>query len=462
LVGEGGSGTSAKIIGYARSELTDDDFIKRITPGKFTSKKVEDQWAAFVKLCSYKSGGYDDQKSFEELSTMLDGADRKSDKEERIFYLALPPTMFYRVAKSLRQYVYTDDADILQRLVIEKPFGRDSESSDKLSQQIGALWREDQVYRIDHYLGKEMVKNIMVLRFANMLFVPIFSRAYISNVQITFKESFGTEGRGGYFDEYGIIRDVVQNHLLQVLSILAMERPVSLSPEDIRDEKVKVLRCIKPVDVSNLMVGQYVKSEDGKKPGYLDDETVPKNSKTPTYAAMALFIDNDRWSGVPFIMKAGKALDENKTEIRVQFRDVPGGLFPSVSRNELVIRVQPNEAVYIKMMNKKPGLDMDTVISELDLSYKTRFQDERIPDAYESLLLDILRGDKSNFVRNDELKAAWKIFTPILHHLESLSADQQLDTYQYGSRGPAGISKFLNRFGFIRHKQEYVWSPNKL
>ena len=203
------------------------------------------------------------------------------------------------------------------------------------------------------------------------------------------------------------------------------------------------------------MLGQYGKSEDGKEPGYLDDKTVPPGSKTPTYAAATLLIHNDRWSGVPFMLKCGKALDQQKTEIRIQFKDVPGNLFTGLSRNEIVIRVQPNEAVYVKMMNKEPGLGMKTIISDLDLSYSSRFNDSVIPEAYESLILDALNGDHSNFVRDDELDAAWKIFTPILKAIDQGEIDPS--PYAYGSRGPKGVTEFVAKHGYTRGEQAYVW-----
>jgi len=242
---------------------------------------------------------------------------------------------------------------------------------------------------------------------------------HVINIQkITFKEPFGTEGRGGYFDEFGIIRDVMQNHLLQVLTLLAMERPISFSAEDIRDEKVRVLRGMPAIEPKNVIIGQYEKSLDGSKPSYKEDESVPKGSRCPTFASMVAYIKNERWDGVPFILKAGKALNEQKTEVRIQFKDVTSGIFKDIPRNELVIRIQPNESVYIKMNSKLPGLSMQTVVTELDLTYRRRFSDLKIPEAYESLILDALKGDHSNFVRDDELDASWRIFTPLLHYLD--------------------------------------------
>lgn len=263
-----------------------------------------------------------------------------------------------------------------------------------------------------------MVKNILILRFGNSFFGATWNRHHIDNVQISFKEPFGTEGRGGYFDEFGIIRDVMQNHLLQVLTLLAMERPISFSSEDIRDEKVRVLRAIPAIEPKNVIIGQYGRSLDGSKPSYKEDDTVPKDSRCPTFCALVAYIKNERWDGVPFIMKAGKALNEQKTEIRIQFKDVTSGIFKDIPRNELVMRIQPNESVYIKMNSKLPGLSMQTVVTELDLTYRRRFSDLKIPEAYESLILDCLKGDHSNFVRDDELDASWRIFTPLLHYLD--------------------------------------------
>ena len=314
---------------------------------------------------------------------------------------------------------------------IEKPFGKDLESSRKLQRALEPDWKEEEIFRIDHYLGKEMVKNLLILRFGNEFFGATWNRNHIDSVQISFKEPFGTEGRGGYFDEFGIIRDVMQNHMLQILTLLAMERPISFSAEDIRDEKVRVLRGIPQIEPKNVIIGQYGKSLDGTKPAYKEDNTVPKESRCPTFCAMVAFIKNERWDGVPFILKAGKALNEQKTEVRIQFKDVTSGIFKEIPRNELVIRVQPNESVYIKMNSKLPGLSMQTVVTELDLTYRRRFSDLKIPEAYESLVLDAMKGDHSNFVRDDELDASWRIFSPLLHYLDDKKEIIPME-YPYG------------------------------
>ncbi|KAI3716963.1 hypothetical protein L1987_68216 [Smallanthus sonchifolius] len=281
-----------------------------------------------------------------------------------------------------RQYkLVSADLGGWTRVVVEKPFGKDLASAEELSSQIGELFDEPQIYRIDHYLGKELVQNLMVLRFANRMFLPLWNRDNISNIQIVFREDFGTDGHGGYFDEYGIIRDIIQNHLLQVLCLVAMDKPVSLKPEHVRDEKV--LQSVLPIEDSEVVLGQYE--------GYTDDPTVPDKSNTPTFATMVLRIHNERWEGVPFIMKAGKALNSRKAEIRVQFKDVPGDIYKckNQGRNEFFIRLQPSEAMYMKANN---------------LSYGQRYQETIILEAYERLILDTIRGDQQHFVRRDELK----------------------------------------------------------
>jgi glucose-6-phosphate 1-dehydrogenase len=345
---------------------------------------------------------------------------------------------------------------------------------------VGALWEEACVYRIDHYLGKEMLQNCTTLRFANAFLAPAWDRNWIDNVQITFKEPFGTEGRGGYFDGVGIVRDVMQNHLAQVLALLAMEKPVSLAADDVRDEKVKVLRSVAPIALGDVVLGQY--TAGGGTPGYRDDPGVPPCSRTPTFASVALFIDNDRWAGVPFIVKAGKALNERLALVRVQFRAPPraligcrggrggggpggavGGTCPpgagsrplDAMRNEFVMRLQPDEAVYLKLVVKKPGLAPDAVISELDLDYAARYAGAYIPDAYERLILDAVRGDQQHFVRRDELRAAWAVFTPLLAAIDAGAVP--VHPYPAGSRGPPQADALAARHGFVRN-EKYEWT----
>lgn len=479
------------IIGYARSVLTREQFHDKLT--EFLSRQqqqsdeeFQNDLKKFLEHCHYVHGEYTDDSCFESLAENLVSTEKKSLDFMRIFYLALPPSVFLPAASSIRKHLYIPGH---VRLIVEKPFGRDLQSSTELSAALRPLFCEDEIFRIDHYLGKEMVKNLLILRFANIFFNAVWSRTYIKSVQIVFKETLGVEGRGGYFDEFGIIRDVMQNHLLQMLAIVAMDRPASLSAADIRNEKVKVLRSIRPARLGDLVLGQYTKSADGSRAGYSEDETVPSSSNTPTFTMATLYVRNERWDGVPFILRCGKALNEQKAEIRIQFDDVPGPLFSDdfedsdgmqylnqesprllpedrcdrLARNELVLRVQPNEAVYMKLMVKRPGHGMHPMLSDLDLSYASRYSQLRIPDAYESLILDILRGDQANFVRDDELTEAWRIFTPALHQIDDLRIQPEL--YPAGSRGPKSADEKLVQLGYCRslhHSDSYKWPTQSL
>ncbi|CAN6823976.1 unnamed protein product, partial [Brassica oleracea] len=434
------------IYGYARSKMTDGELRHmvsktltcRIDKRANCSEKMEE----FLKRCFYHTGQYDSQEHFVAL-------DKKLKEHEggrlsnRLFYLSIPPNIFVDAVKCA-----SSSASSLSgwtRVIVEKPFGRDSKTSAALTNSLKHYLEEDQIFRIDHYLGKELVENLSVLRFSNLIFEPLWSRQYIQNVQFIFSEDFGTEGRGGYFNHYGIIRDIMQNHLLQILALFAMETPVSLDAEDIRNEKVKVLRSMRPIQLEDVVIGQYKGTAKGgvTYPGYTDDTTVPKDSLTPTFAAAALFIDNSRWDGVPFLMKAGKALHTRSAEIRVQFRHVPGNLYNrnyggtnlDQTTNELVIRVQPDEGIYLKINNKVPGLGMRLDQSHLNLLYSARYSKE-IPDAYERLLLDAIEGERRLFIRSDELDAAWALFTPLLKEVEEKKMIPEL--YPYGSRGPVG------------------------
>lgn len=446
------------VFGFARSKMTDES-LREIISGTLTCRidqreNCSDKQEEFLKRCFYHPGQYNSEESFGELSKKLHEHEG-GRVANRLFYLSIPPDVFVDAARS--SSVAASSKNGWTRVIVEKPFGRDSESSAELTTGLKKYLQEDQIYRIDHYLGKELVENLSVLRFSNLVFEPLWSRQYIRNVQLIFSEDFGTEGRGGYFDNYGIIRDIMQNHLLQILALFAMETPVSLEAEDIRNEKVKVLRSMRPLDVDNLVVGQYKGHTRGgvKYPAYVDDKTVPRNSLTPTFAAAALFIDNARWDGVPFLMKAGKALHRKRAEIRVQFRHVPGNLYKrsfgtdlDLATNELVIRIQPDEAIYLKINNKLPGLGMRLDRSNLNLHYTDRYNRE-IPDAYERLLLDAIEGERRLFIRSDELDAAWALFTPLLKELENRKIAPEL--YPYGSRGPVGAhylaAKYNVRWG---------------
>ncbi|EPS67139.1 glucose-6-phosphate 1-dehydrogenase, partial [Genlisea aurea] len=441
------------IFGYARSKMTDLE-LRNMVSQTLTCRidkreNCDEKMQQFLSRCFYHSGQYDSQDNFIELDKKL--KEHEGQKvSNRLFYLSIPPNIFVDVVRCAS--LSASAVAGWTRVIVEKPFGRDSESSAALTTTLKKYLTEDQIFRIDHYLGKELVENLSVLRFSNLIFEPLWSRQYIRNVQLIFSEDFGTEGRGGYFDNYGIIRDIMQNHLLQILAIFAMETPVSLEAEDIRNEKVKVLRSMKPLVLDDVVIGQYKGHTKGGKsyPGYTDDKTVPKDSITPTFAAAALFINNGRWDGVPFLMKAGKALHDRRTEIRVQFRHVPGNLYSQkfgtaldTATNELVIRVQPDEAIYLKINNKVPGLEMRLDSSNLNLLYKARYSKE-IPDAYERLLLDAIAGERRLFIRSDELDAAWSLFTPVLKEIEEKKIAPEF--YPHGSRGPVGAHYLAARY----------------
>ncbi|XP_050279714.1 glucose-6-phosphate 1-dehydrogenase, chloroplastic-like [Quercus robur] len=434
------------IFGYARSIMTDEELrnmiSKTLTCRVDKRENCNEKMDAFLKRCFYQSGQYSSEEHFLELNNKLKGkeAGRLSN---RLFYLAIPPNMFVDVARCAKHRASSENG--WTRVIVEKPFGRDTESSRELTRGLKQYLSEDQIFRIDHHLGEELVENLLVLRFSNLVFQPLWSRNYIRNVQLIFSEDFGTEGRGRYFDNYGIIRDIMQNHLLQILALFAMDTPVSLDAEDIRNEKVKVLRSVKPVQLEDVVIGQYKGDCDGNTsyPSYTDDMTVSNNSLTPTFAAATLFINNAQWDGVPFLMIAGKALHSKRTEIRVQFRHVPGNLYNHKSgtdldnaTNELVIRIQPDEAIYLKINNKVPGLGMRLDRSELNLLYKARYPRE-ISDAYERLLIDAIEGERRLFIRSDELDAAWQVLTPLLKELEEKKVAPEL--YTYGSGGPVGV-----------------------
>ncbi|XP_074499840.1 glucose-6-phosphate 1-dehydrogenase isoform X1 [Sebastes fasciatus] len=448
-------------VGFARSDLTVDAIRTSCLQYLKVTDKDAERLEAFFSRNTYISGKYTEQSSFSKLDKhilSLPGG----PEANRLFYLALPPTVYHDVTKNIKHGCMSTKG--WNRVIVEKPFGRDLQSSEELSTHLSSLFTEEQIYRIDHYLGKEMVQNLMVLRFGNRIFGPIWNRDSVACVVLTFKEPFGTQGRGGYFDDFGIIRDVMQNHLLQILCLVAMEKPASTSSDDVRDEKVKVLKCIAPVSISDVVLGQYVGDPEGEgdaKQGYLDDPTVPKGSTQATFTTAVLYVHNERWDGVPFILRCGKALNERKAEVRLQFTDVPGDIFgDQCRRNELVVRVQPNEAVYAKMMSKKPGVYFSPEETELDLTYKSRYKDVKLPDAYERLILDVFCGSQMHFVRSDELREAWRIFTPLLHHIDR--EKPKPISYKYGSRGPTEADDLSKKVGF-RYAGTYKWvNPHRL
>lgn len=385
----------------------------------------------FLSRTHYINGGYDNREGMSKLNVLMKQFEGKSEAN-RIFYLSVPQEALINVACSL-----ADNAQSLKgwnRVIIEKPFGFDVLSSHRLTQSLRSKFEEKQIYRIDHLLGRNLIENLTVLRFANLVFEPLWSRTYIRNVQVILSEDSGVQA-GRYFDGYGIIRDIVHSHILQTIALLAMETPISLDGEDIRNEKAKLLRSVRKLEPSDVILGQYKGSTRDKVDLFM-------NSLTPTYFAAALYIDNARWDGVPFVIKAGMGLIQHRVEIRIQFHRVPGNLYRErmghnidLATNELILRDTPDEAILVRVNNKIPGLGFKLDSPELNLLYKDKYNVE-VPDSYEHLLLDVINGDNHLFLRSDELAAAWNILTPILNEIDKKNIAPEL--YELGGRGPVG------------------------
>eukprot|EP00427_Karlodinium_veneficum_P057079 CAMPEP_0169405008 /NCGR_PEP_ID=MMETSP1017-20121227/56702_1 /TAXON_ID=342587 /ORGANISM="Karlodinium micrum, Strain CCMP2283" /LENGTH=438 /DNA_ID=CAMNT_0009511545 /DNA_START=37 /DNA_END=1353 /DNA_ORIENTATION=- len=423
--------------------------------------------------CTYFAGKYE-QSSFESLATKMGQEESEQDapdksKANRLFYFAIPPVAFLTSAQCINAVAMSGSG--FNRLIIEKPFGHDLESAEQLTKDLGSIFTEDYIYRIDHYLGKEIIQNAQMFRFGNTFLEPILNSHYVANVRITVKEDFGTEGRGGYFTNNGIVRDFMQNHLMQVLTVFAMEPPPTFrGPEAgnfIRNKKVELMKAMDYIDPNMMICGQYIGANG--KPSYLDDDSISADDKekakyTPTFAQAIIYINNPRWQNVPFIMKAGKALDERKAEIRVQFKESPAGAFmfgEALPRNELVMRLQPDETIYMKVNVKEPGLSYKPVESELDLSYATRYADSYRPDAYIRLILDSLRGNQSSFVRSDELLESWRLWTPVLEYLEDPQTRKLPEPYGYGTRGPPLADQMAKQLGGFVFNEMYEWTPKR-
>lgn len=450
------------IWGYARSKMTHEELRTKLRPFLAKTGCDASTISKFLSLCFYKQGNsYGEEKAYQELNQEISAQESKVvqavTERNRLFYFAIPPNVFEETGIAIKKSCMAEKG--WTRVIVEKPFGRDLESCEEILATLSKQFQEDQLFRIDHYLGKEMVQNLLVFRFGNMMFERIWDCNSIQCVFLTFKEPFGTDGRGGYFDNFGIIRDIVQNHLLQVLSVLAMEAPEHAdgpeAGESIRNAKVEVLKAIPPITMEECFLGQYE--------GYTDDPTIEnKDSNTPTFVAIRAFVNTPRWKGVPFIFKAGKALNERKAEMRIQFKNAPAAsaLFDeNCPRNELVIRMQPNECIYMKTNVKSPGFEGKPVQSELEINYNTRFFSgdgaESNPDAYTRLILDVLRGRSAAFVREDELRRSWQIFTPLLHKIERENIRPVV--YKQGTRGPPEADVFINeKSGYVRN-ENYVF-----
>ncbi len=446
-----------RVFGFSRTSYSDVAFRealeKHLTCRYVPESSCGRLMQSFLEKCYYVCGQYGERDAYLALYDRMREVESSRDVN-RLYYLSIPPSIFLDVAHALggAGLVQCGIHSPWSRVIVEKPFGRDRASSDELVRGMANVFREAQTFRIDHYLGKEVIQNLMVLRFANLVFEPLWNANYIESVQICWKENVSVAGRAGYFDDYGIIRDVMQNHLLEILALLAMEPCAKLDAGHICNEKIRVLRSIRPLTLAQISLGQYTGATvgDTEIPGYLEEENVPVDSRTPTYAAAVLEVDNDRWRGVPFLIVAGKGLDSRKTEIRIRFRSVAksmfAGLMHGTGPNELVIRVQPNEGIHLRVLAKVPGNPLRLKQTDLDLQYRRVF-DEVIPEAYESLILDALRGDKSLFIRKDELAAAWDIFTPVLHAWDE--GGERPEHYPFGSVATEGAKALAVRFGFV-------------
>ncbi len=437
------------VLGVARSEMSDETFAEKLKEGMaaFGRHKPRDLWPTFSQRLSYLAGGYDDPETYRRLTERLAEIDSAAGLPcNRLFYLAIPPTLYAEVISRLGEVGLNRAEGGWSRIIVEKPFGRDLASAHQLNEVIHQNFNESQVYRIDHYLGKETVQNILTFRFANSIFEPLWNRNYVDHIQISVLEKVGVGHRGGYYDHAGVIRDMFQNHLLQLLSLTAMEPPVAFNAKSLRDEKVKVLQAVPEAGWNDGVWGQYR--------GYLENPGVDPRSTTPTYLALRLYVNTWRWQGVPFYLRSGKNLAAKTTEIILQFKQVPHRLFESTKRmasNMLALCIQPDEGMRLQFQTKVPGAGMESEPVDMNFDYDAKFGTEGLPDAYERLLLDALQGDASLFARSDEIEEAWSIVDPLAKGWETL-ASAPMTYYEPGSWGPVEADQLMS-------EENRVWLP---
>jgi glucose-6-phosphate 1-dehydrogenase len=445
------------VVGFARRDWEHQDFrhlahdaVKEHARTPFR----EEVWNQLAEGIHFVPGTFDDDAAFEQLAgTVRELDEKRGTGGNYAFYLSIPPKFFPDVVEQLeRSGLSKPSPGSWRRVVIEKPFGHDLASAKELNAILHQVFPEESIFRIDHYLGKETVQNILALRFANTLYEPIWNRSYVDHVQITMAEDIGIGGRAGYFDGIGAARDVIQNHLLQLLALTAMEEPVSFAAESVRAEKAKILSAVRlPADLNAYTVrGQYATGWQGgvKVPGFREEEGIPPNSRTDTYAAMRLDIDTRRWAGVPFYLRTGKRLARRATEVALMFQTAPHLPFAQtdteeLGQNALVIRVQPDEGVTLRFGSKVPGTSMEVRDVNMDFDYGESFT-ESSPEAYERLLLDVLIGDPPLFPRQEEVELSWKILDPVEEHWEKHGAPE---SYPAGSWGPRGADEMMARDG---------------
>jgi glucose-6-phosphate 1-dehydrogenase len=430
------------IVGYGGTAFTNEQFRTHLEEGlkQFASfKYTDEEWNNFALNLAYHQGRYDNLEDFEKLKNLL--KDWEAGLGERVYYMATPPGVFPNIIDQLAQTSQLTETDGWRRVVIEKPFGTDLKSACDLNEQIHKALNEKQIYRIDHYLGKETVQNILVSRFSNTIFEPLWNRNYIDHVEITVSEQVGVEHRARFYDQIGVLRDMFQNHLLQLVSLVAMEPPVSFDASALRNEKVKVLSAIHPMKDEEVLRRTVLAQYDG----YCEEEGVNKASRTPTYAAVRLQVDNWRWQGVPFYLRSGKALKEKLSQVTIEFKEPPHLLFPNeeshLTPNMLVLYLQPDEGMHLRFEAKVPDTVAEMSSVDMEFHYEDSFGKTAIPEAYERLLLDVLTGDASLFTRADEVETAWGIIDPIIRAWDTQKPP--LAFYDPGTWGPKEADELL-------------------
>ncbi len=446
------------LVGFARRDWEDQDFAQVVHDAVKEHARTpfrEEVWEQLLEGIRFVRGTFDSDEAFQRLNATIQELDQaRGTGGNHAFYLSIPPTHFEQVVSQLKRHAITStNPDTWNRVVIEKPFGHDLRSARELNRVISQLFQPQEVFRIDHYLGKETVQNMLAMRFANQLFEPIWNRNYVSHVEITMAEDIGIGGRAGYYDGIGAARDVIQNHLLQLLALTAMEEPTSFEAHQLRAEKTKVLAAASvPTDfAAHTARGQYAAGWQGGEwvRGYLEEDGVPPDSKTETYAAIRVDIDNRRWAGVPFYLRAAKRMPRRVTEVALMLRPAPHLPFPQtdtsiLGSNALVMRIQPDEGVTLRFGAKVPGTQMEIRDVSMDFAYGESFT-ETSPEAYERLILDVLLGDPPLFPQHEEVELSWKILDPVLDYWASLPT--QPEQYEAGTWGPACANEMLARDG---------------
>ncbi|MFH2039621.1 MAG: glucose-6-phosphate dehydrogenase [Chloroflexota bacterium] len=429
------------VVGFARRPISDEEFCDHLKEGVILFSPetfVEETWEAFSKKLHYIKGDLEIPEDFARLGEKLIHMEKVP--VNRLYYLATAPEYYLGAVENLGSAGLADQSSGWRRIVIEKPFGSDLQSAKTLNAGLHKIFNESQVYRIDHFLGKETAQNILFFRFANTIFEPVWNRRYVDNIQITVTESVDVGHRAGYYDNSGVLRDMFQNHLLQLLALVAMEPPSSFSADALRNEKVKVFESIRPITSQDTVRGQYEE--------YQQTEGVPPDSQTPTYAALKLFIDNWRWKGVPFYLRSGKSLHSKTTEIIIEFQRPPHLMFAYSNAekflpNILSLCIQPDEGIHLQFEAKLPDSDQDMLPVDMDFHYRDSFH-ENLPDAYERLLMEALEGDASLFTRSDMIEATWRLIDPVLLSWEGEN-QPKLFLYSSGSWGPVEADRLLER-----------------